>query len=91
MFSGNSGRYAANTFTIAVISTIPVLFPQKINVANDDFQAVLEYLTNQRRRDLPVGESRQRAIKRTGNGTREAIGKLDAYGCNPRKLSLRMQ
>src|ERR1700757_2340172 len=34
-------------------------FHKKIGVTTDDFQADHEYLTNQRRRNLPVGESRQ--------------------------------
>ena len=34
-------------------------FHKKIGVTTDDFQADHEYLTNQRRRNSPVGESRQ--------------------------------
>jgi hypothetical protein len=33
---------------------------------------------------------RTRAIRRTGDGTREAFRKLAAYGWNPRKLLQRM-
>jgi hypothetical protein len=67
------------------ISTIQGPFPQKIGVTTDDFQADHEYLTNQRRRNLPVGESGQKPsgepatglAKHSGNcllmdGTRES-------------------
>jgi hypothetical protein len=41
-------------------------FHKKIDVRPDDFQADPEYLSNQRRRDLPVGESRQGPSERPG-------------------------
>jgi len=45
---------------IDLVSTIQALFPQKIGFTTDAFRADCAYLTNQRRRNLPVGESRQR-------------------------------
>jgi hypothetical protein len=61
-------------------------FHKNIGVIADDFQANREYLTNQRRRDLPAGEGRQGPsgepatglAKRTGNwmlrdGTEKAL------------------
>ena len=69
----------------------------------DDFSADREYLSIQRRRNLPVGESRQEPSgapgngtrkrttngtpQRTGNGTREATGKLAAYGWHEKALA----
>ena len=41
------------------ISTLQAIFPQKIGITTDAFQADREYLMNQRRRNLRVGESRQ--------------------------------
>jgi hypothetical protein len=47
-------------------------------------------LSIHRKRDLPAGESRRRAIKRIGNETREATGKLDAEGGNEEALTTRV-
>ena len=43
-------------------------FHKKIAGRTDDFQADREYLSNQRRRNLPVGESRQGTSERPGMG-----------------------
>jgi hypothetical protein len=46
------------------------------------FRRNCEYLTNQRRRNLPVGESRQGPSRESATRLNEAFRKLDAYGWN---------
>jgi hypothetical protein len=77
-------------------------FHKKIAARPHAFQADREYLSNQRRRNLPVGESRQgpsggpatelrenrqRNSRRTGNGTREAPRKLVASAWHEKALT----
>jgi hypothetical protein len=57
-------------------------FHKKIGVTADDFQADREYLLNQRRRNLPVGESRQGPSGGLGMGLArepgtDLLGKLE--------------
>src|SRR5271168_4493181 len=67
---------------LSVFSTISTSFPQEKIAEPPCFLRDREYASNQRKRDLPEGESRQGAIGRTGNGTQAVFGKLDADGWN---------
>jgi hypothetical protein len=65
-------------FSHLAINEEPAKFPQngqylhkKIDVTTDAIQADHEYLTNQRRRNLPTGESRQSPSREPATGLAE--------------------
>jgi hypothetical protein len=76
--------------TVAPVSTIQALFPQKKGITTDAFQADHEYLMNQRRRNLPVGESRQRPSGEPATGLEKHSGNWMLW-MEPRNLLQRMR
>src|SRR5271168_2858359 len=57
--AGNARSFSRSSGHSTVFPQKAHYFHKKIGVKPDDFKPDREYLTNQRRRNLPVGESRQ--------------------------------
>ncbi len=74
---------------IDCISTMRTLFPQKKRAITTSFSSDYEYDSNQRKRDLPEGESRQGLSREPATGLARHTGNW-MLRMEPRKLLQRM-